>query len=329
MIDLVKVRMSESYDEIETNHETPNYTTDVLVQGQRIVEEHRQVLSVVEAKNAGELVVKHTKSETLKTLYNTLSLNDMGLPTFIYSADLIPHDLYAYTPEERNAILQAASIPLNYNEGYPTLPDGETFWSKLSFEPELQYQLFVKYCQLPELNPEAPVRDFSSFGDSMKISAAQLIEYANIFCWRFRAKAYDLFQVATHRKSKEQKARNVEQEHYKIANEFLNESTKTLKVMMANPEDYGVKMRDVVNLMSKMMDIQRLSTNLGTSSGSGAGKSGEDDVPKNASLEVTLRTVARNSGEMAKVIDNNTSIDSLLDDPEALAMAQELIIKMN
>ncbi len=42
-------------------------------------------------------------------------------------------------------VLKGAYVPLSYDEGYPTLPDGRPFWSQLDFEPPESYAAFRAY----------------------------------------------------------------------------------------------------------------------------------------------------------------------------------------
>lgn len=44
-------------------------------------------------------------------------------------------------------VLKAAYVPLSYDEGYPTLPDGRPFWNKLDFEPMDAYIAFQAYLE--------------------------------------------------------------------------------------------------------------------------------------------------------------------------------------
>src|SRR5690606_8394367 len=48
--------------------------------------------------------------------------------------------------------LKAAFIPLNYDEGFPTLPDGQPFWDRFEFEPMQYHTAFQAYLQMPIVN---------------------------------------------------------------------------------------------------------------------------------------------------------------------------------
>lgn len=298
------------------------YQTDVLETGMRIKNEQKAFLQQIDEINDKRTMVKQTKCGVLVDLYKQLPLNDLGLPNYIYSADLIPSDLASYSSEERAAILSAASISLDYSQGYPTLPSGHMLWGMLAFEPKAAYETFIKYIEIPELNPCNPVRDLPAFSKAINVDVNKIAEYAVLFCWQYRTKAYDLFRIATHKKAKEQKALQVENRNYELSTKVLDRTTEIMGEILNDPIANNVKLRDLISLFKVMTDLQKDS--LSQNRGGGAQATVE---PQNASLEVTLKTIAHQSGERAKTIDNSGQVSDLLHDPEALAMAQELIIR--
>lgn len=309
------------------------------------------------------------KANVIKELTRTVSTNEYGLPNHIYRADMIPANYNELSAQERGEILDIAAQQLEYDQGFPTVASGEPFWGKLPFETTEAYNAFVQYLELtmPEatnanaaeemMNPNlsantvvshnessrahtrSPIRQLHILAPIVGIDTASLLSYSYMFYWTQRAQAYDLFLVACHRKRKERLTLELEGQHYKMSSQLLQTSSQILENALAEiaNKDYTErditcewKMRDVTDVMWKMFQMQRIS--LGLSPTGGGGKSQSSEAPQNASVEVTLKNIAAEAGIQASVeekgLDNNTS-EQILQDPEALLAAQELIIKLN
>jgi len=281
----------------------------------------------------GEPVIE-SRATIMAKLTQTLSLNDLGLPDFIYRTDCIPVHFYEEdtTEAERISILQAASLPLEYFEGYPTQSNGSAFWSKMEFEPQEAYHAFNTYLGIVEISDDsgslvAPVRTFGAVAAATRLSESDLKDLANMFYWKFRAKAYDMFMVASFSKQKERRSLILEDNHFKVANRWIDKLEKKAEEMF-NDEDAmeDLKPKEVLSLMLDFAKYQRVTVGLPAN----GGQQTKDDVPKNASLEVSMRTVAKQAGEESKTIEmDSQGIEQLLDDPESAQQMQELIIKAN
>jgi hypothetical protein len=331
---------------------------DDLYAAQEALESRRQVVERANAAIAARETRTFSRAATYANLTASLPTNDLGLPTYLYRPDLIPPDLDTYTGEQRTAILQAASIEISFDQGFPTLETGATLWSRFPWEPADAFEMFQRYVDMPTLHAEAggpgidagvesgraaiqiAVRDISTlaeiyqpipgsrqareFQDRSKY-VAYIREMATLYCWPMRVKAYDLFIAAAYRKWREQQTYALEQKHYRSADALLSRAQKELIARMDDPERMvDIKEKDLLDMITKMMQIQRISLGLSVA---GGGK--DETTPKNASLELTLRTIAKGAGEEARQMQDDESIQALLDDPDALVKAQELIIRMN
>src|SRR5690606_680790 len=120
----------------------------------------------------------------------------------------------------RHEDLKAAFIPLNFDEGFPTLPDGRPFWEKLEYEPSQYHEAFQAYIQMPQvsngvrsLNDLAEVMvtngllDLEGYNYSMFTLKFKVI--SQIYLWHLRARAFDLYRIAAHKKQQEFRAVNV------------------------------------------------------------------------------------------------------------------------
>jgi len=303
-----------------------------------------------------------TRVGVIANLLGNVPQNELGLPTFIYRPDIIPPDLDTYTAEQRVGILQAASVNLTFEQGYPTLENGQIFWSRFPWEPLDAFEMFQKYVEMPTLHTEittssgAPVnkgvqdasnvqiavRDLSSlaqlyapaevkFSKTPATTIAQfektIKEWAILYCWHSRVKAYDLYIAAAYRKWREQQTYAVEQSHFKISKRLLELANTELVERLQDPEQkLEMKPKDLLDIVKSMAQLQRISLGL-SANGDRNGENGE--TPKNASLEVTLKSIAKTAGEEARIMQNTDQIQSILEDPDALVKAQELIIKLN
>lgn len=286
------------------------------------------------------------KAEMFKKLNEGIPNNDYGLPTYYYRADILSPELIdpEHTSEdEQSDFLEAAIIDLDYSQGFPVTPTGEPFWGQLPYEPSEQYRAFIAFLELPtrgESNggPQA-VRQMHVLCTQLNTDTRQILESSYLYYWQVRARAYDLFKAASHAKLKERRLMSAEDEHYNMAAQYIAWANTFLTNAFQDPESAGLKPKDVMDLMHRMIQVQRLSA--GASPFSQAlNKNDTNPLPQNATLEVILRTLAQNSG----LITTNTSAadaaaeqeatqedltKKLLQNPEMLQQAQELIIRVN
>lgn len=309
-------------------------------------------------KTAGAVKMS-AKACTMQEINEAIPTNAYGLPEYIYRADMVPN-LDDLNTTQRNEHLEMAILDLDYRQGFPALADGEPFWAQLPCEPDAAYRAFIAYIDTPRapgqrlgmagvkldtgqtaeqrkldtthpLGPtntnQVPVRQLHLLGTIVGKPTSTLMECSYLFYWPQRVRAYDLFTIAIHRKRKEQRLMELEEDHYDMATSFIDSAKKQLEEWFAEPDE-KMKPKELIDLLSKMVQLQRISVGaspLGATNGKG---NGDGDIPKNADLEVIMRTITQNAGV---VVNKDTSGDTtklLLQDPEALHQAQELIIRM-
>src|SRR6185437_1996462 len=117
-----------------------------------------------------------TKVNVLREAARRLGTNSLGLPDGFYRPDLLPTDREVlernrqrakrrqgttpqsptqtasasinYNPadyEVDDDVLEMAYTPLEYDQGFPQLPDGRPFWEQMEFEPDDAFTAFQAY----------------------------------------------------------------------------------------------------------------------------------------------------------------------------------------
>lgn len=286
------------------------------------------------------------KAQTMKDLCNKIPNNDYGLPEYIYRADLIPA-LDDLSLQESTDYLEMAILELDYSQGFPALTDGEPFWAQLPYEPIEAYKAFIAYLDLPrapsqrlgtndgsahplgagDLN-KVPVRQLHLLKNIIGETTDKLMSHCYMFYWPQRVRAYDLFIVAIHNKRKEQRLMELEDDHYTTASKFLAYAEHTLEEIFTDPDSVGLKPKEAIDLMVKMIQIQRISVGA-SPMGATHGKGNNNGIPMHANLEVIMRTIAQQAGIENQKDPCEDTTKLLLQDPKALQQAQELIIRMS
>lgn len=268
----------------------------------------------------------HPKAQLLKILTDTIPTNDYGLPEYLYRSDLLDIEAGSHLDDQAQALMH-----LDYSQGYPSLPSGEAIWSPLPFEDIHAYDAFKHYMEMPRSTKEglsAPIRQLNVLRPLTGKSTTDLLSWSYMHFWPMRARAYDLFVIASHTRAKELRMQEVEDSHYTRAQKYIDYAEVFLEAAFADPESVGLTPKEAFDMMFKMMQAQRLSVGL-SPNGQHANKE-VNQMPVNASMELILRTIARNAGiegADAKISSNITQ--QLFSDPKALEQAQELIIKMS
>jgi hypothetical protein len=274
-----------------------------------------------------------TRVDVLRRLTDELSLNELGLPNYIYRSDLIPQTLFDpdVTEEERLNILQSASFDLDYSEGYPCQQDGTPLWSQLAFEPTNAYTVFLEYLGATRREDEegrlvSPVRTFFNTSKVLAIPEAKLRDLSYLYYWPARAKAYDLFMIANFQKQRETRALFVEDDHFLKARRWMKKAEARLEDIFADDDLlFDMKPKEVFNMFKELMVLQRISAGL-PANGPAEGYQGV----QGAGLQRAIQTIAKQVGEESRVQDSQKrSIADMLDDPESIAALQDLIIKAN
>jgi len=278
-------------------------------------------------------VLRNTRTDVMRRLMDTLPLNDLGLPNYIYRSDMIPTDLFdsSYTEEDRFNIINSATYNLDYAEGYPSQIDGTTFWAKLNFEPPQAYTVFLQYLGVVLKSDlegciEAPVRTLTVTSKITNLPEYKLREMSYLYYWPVRAKAHDLFMVANFQKQREMRALSIEDDHYRKSVRWIKKAEDRLQTIFED-EDllYDMKPKEVFNMLKELMTLQRISAGLPAS-----GPSQDTVQAPNASLATLMRAIAAQAGEVAKVAsDSDEQIAKLFENPEMLMQLQAMVIKTN
>jgi hypothetical protein len=279
-----------------------------------------------------------------------LPLNPLGLPDIIYRPDLLPTDPQ---PETFDDALKLAEVQLSYMEGFPTLPSGLPFWGPLDFEPQDSFQLFERYLQLGH-DVRVGSRQLHLLEDE-NTPRSMLIECFTYYYWPYRAKAHDIFRSAASRRTRELLALDLEDRHFKKANELYDQLM--YEIFEGGGDDSKVREfwetigpHGAIKLLKMLVDWQRLSIGLPSTvanSGYGGGFGARSADPnqnlgQGAPFELIFRQIAQkmhgsdgnsvNSGQTYEDRAQNSLIDLrklLSTNNEVASLAQELIIRMS
>jgi len=276
-------------------------------------------------------------------LEQTIPQNEFALPIYYYRADMLntPYiiDIIASIqptpillddnsttttsfvpvkrePEDiRNLVnhVDAALTPLYYIDGIPTQETGRYFWECLPHEPQRCHDAFLKFLEIPGIR---------KFSDVMGYNPLDLREWYYVYYWAIRAKAFDLYKVAHHQRMRLQRMLSIEDNHFKIAAGLLAKLENYLGDVVLDEDN--ITPEKAVNIMEKLVKIQRISVGLPAN-----GESKE-------SLNTQQRELVPTNVVMQQITQNNIQtnitsgeeIDILLEQPEAVEAAQDLIIKM-
>lgn len=273
--------------------------------------------------------------QLIEQLTTSIPLNEYKLPLFIYRPDMLDHTFVAKslaaggqstTPtsvgpaqragdglEELDAHLNAAVVPLTYNEGYPVTPAGIPFWSKLEFEPQSAYDAFIEYLEL------GGARQISSL---QAFDLDEVREFFHMFYWTFRVKAFDLYKVAHHQQQKLQRMLSTEDNHYIMAQQLVNRVYNYLQTTDLNEET--ITPDKAVAMLEKLVKVQRISVGLPAN---GESKENTGNNRQVTPVNVIMQQISQTN---EATTDNQTNgIDLLLENPDSVDLAQQLIIRLN
>jgi hypothetical protein len=253
-------------------------------------------------------------------LSRQITLNEYQLPIFFYRSDLLPGDLSALT----QADVDAASVDLDYTEGFPTYGSGKTWWHQLPHETFGDYLLFKRYLAQAE---EVGLRQRELLAEEESVSSDKVDSLFQEYYWSWRSKAYDFFQVAADRKRREVRRTKTENSHFKTAEGMLNALITTVEEREGGLEKFFANLtpKDALECMRLLINIQRVSLGLSQNGNQGneridplAGAGGEElmkDITKN------IRAAGEGGG-----ISSNLLI--LLQDPSFALRAQNLVLEV-
>lgn len=256
-----------------------------------------------------------SRSDAIFILSKGIPTNQFGFPLFFYRSDLLPADLNALVQSD----VDHCAIELFYSDGYPTLDNGTPFWEQMPHEPFADYLLFKRFLDQAE---DTGIRQLHLLAADQMKPLELCLARAREYYWSIRAKAYDLFVVAAEQKKREHRIRLTEGRHYQMAKDLMD----SLLVKFDDPEWVGqLTTAEALDYLEKLVKIQRVSLGL---SGTNASTLSKDAAP-GVSVELLMRNLSKNGMvPQEDAGDFKDQLDILLNDPEAGAVAQELILRV-
>lgn len=296
-----------------------------------------------QSESASSLVAMVPRSNVIRGAARFLPHTQEGLPAGFFRADMIPPEV---TPNEAKlpSTTDAAFVPLNYQEGFPALPDGRPFWHKLDYEPPIAFAAFELYTELAKEGPRHLAMLLHSpelqrlYGDDLTLPFLQ--ELHALYYWKDRSRAFDLYQEAAYRHIRTRRAQSMEDYHYVQSESLLQRvmtainSEETFNIMKNDPQL-------LLSAMEKLVKIQRVSVGLPSTAPAESLKGGADGgatsnfemilrqvAQKNVSPETnSANTTVDESGRVIPTTDN--LLRGALNDPKSAQQLQEIIIRMS
>jgi|SRR5262245_29068560 len=278
---------------------------------------------------------QHTKGELFRLLNQNIPLNSFHLPDHIYRADLVPLDLYSYDGPDRNNILEGATLNVTFDHGYPAVQETLPMWERLPGEPDNAYESYLLFLELPEKsNADNPVRLVPLIAQATGHSVNRIGEWCHIYYWHWRARAYDLFLAACHRKQREQRIMSIEGQHFALAEGLLRQAQslagkklqQELSLLEENEEaETETKVKDLIDAITKLTALQRISVGLPA----GGPERLQVEMPRHSTVSESFRQIAKEGRGEESTTTRSVEMDALLANPDELSRAQELLIKLN
>ena len=88
--------------------------------------------------------------DIIANLTKSLPKNDLGMPLYLYRADLFPEDFASYDHDQQERIKKACAVHLNFDEGFPTQDTGALLWDRLPFEGASDHSVFRQYLEMDQ-----------------------------------------------------------------------------------------------------------------------------------------------------------------------------------
>jgi hypothetical protein len=262
----------------------------------------------------------HDRRTLIDQLVRTIPINPYGLPEFFYRPDLLDPKWFDHYPSPTEArdlqqTLGCAILNLNYAEGYPTLPTGLPIWARLEWEDDEGYNIFTEYLEQPGAR---------SIHSLQGVSLDQGIEWFSLNYWSWRTKAFDLYQAAHEQRLRVRRILKTEGSHYDLAEKLLRQVRG--RVEAYSPEELeGIDPMTAVNMIEKLVRVQRVSLGLPAA---GALDESKSLVRTPMPIDQQMRRLTKDAAFDEQRRQDDTEIDILRDSPEALEMAQDLILKL-
>jgi hypothetical protein len=268
----------------------------------------------------------NTRAELMHALTRNIPLNEYGLPEFIYRVDMLdPSQFKSYLETKDNGqrlteLLAAAKVQVRYDQGVPSLFNGQPVWAQLPYEGQTDFQAFTEYLELPGARLLTNIR-------------IQTPEVTTVLLdcnyWVFRARAYDLYLATDHARRREQRILSTESNHFLIAEGLFKRIQSTLEDGKKLEELAQLPVEELVKLLGDVAKLQRVSIGLPAN-----GATAIPRVTQIPDVSLHIRKLTEEMRPEIPEIDPNATPDAdILDligsDPEKIRVAQELILKIS
>lgn len=237
----------------------------------------------------------------------------------------------------RRRDLVNAYVPLNYEEGFPALPNGQTYWDRFDFEPHDAYACFQAYLQMPSVcGGTRSVRDLPAImvnNELLEVPAGTALEeyihrfknYMQVYGWALRARAFDLYRAAAYRKQMEHRAMDLQDSHFGSSSRLMH---RLLRYMESEEDFWDMLTPKVgIDMFKTLAQIQRVSTGLPANAPASAASEEKTGEP----FEMILRTLAQKGRSEEDLVGgeaDNRLTSRILENEETTQIAQELILRL-
>ena len=237
-----------------------------------------------------------------------------------------------------------AYVPLDYSEGFPALQhDGTPFWYQLPHEAKEAFDAFQYYLILPRENGVRTLSDHYNLLPKElqhRFSPDDLFELKTLYYWLSRAKAYDAFDTMARRKQRSIHANAAEDRHFHLSELLLK---KAASFIQSEGFLEGMNTKTALEALKLGVQVQRQSLGLSPTT---VGETSAPQVDMEVELLKTMNPNAlegefhgnqRDASEIITLPDgtqvtrgsSNSKMAEVLRDPDALGIAQRLVIKVS
>jgi len=198
--------------------------------------------------------------DLISSLQNNSTINNFGLPISYIDPQVIAETGMAseVTAEE----IENATVLLDYLDGLPII-DGLPFWERLDGEIMYFYRLFKSYRDMKEISG---TRSISRIAEQANIKVSVINSLSNIYHWKSRAKAYDMYRDKAIEDTRRNNLVKMENKHFEFAEEMFDsvkdivkELVTKLKSKVSTKNDYQFEIRRWIEFAIK---LERLSLGL-------------------------------------------------------------------
>ena len=276
--------------------------------------------------------VLRLQSRYMRALSGKLQLNDIGLPQGFWQTDLT----LASGCAEDELPPETVWVELDYVEGFPTIAaTAMPFWERIPGEPLNAYSLFREYLDFEDgersfrevalrINAKAGALE----GSRGAITPRKLQTHFDLYYWRFRTRAYDLFRDAALQRQKTIAGNRVESEHLRVATSLFEKCSEYFDDE-GKFEQLGAK--GVMEMMKLTHTIQRLSTGLSMSGPKQSSDGPSVHANSGGDLRQIINAIGRKSVNQDDLKGRDSSLallEAALADPETADLVQRLSLKI-